>query len=345
MASPIQFLIVATLAVAGCSRASGDPAPADPEPVLVRLAPVTHEVIAVPVVGTGTLQPREEVPLSFKVGGIVSRILVDPGVQVRAGDRLAALDQTEINVAVIRARSAAEKAERDAARAGRLYADSVFTLAQLQDAETAVQMARADLQAALFNRRYSVIASPAAGVILQRRAEPGELVTPGMPILVLGSRARGSIVRVGLADRDVVRLHRGDQARVTFDALPDRDFAGRISEIAAAADPMTGTYAIEVSITNAPALASGLVGRVEIQPAAGKPATLIPIEAVLEADGAQATVYTISPDRPVAERRRITIAFMAQDRVAVAGGLDGVSRVVTEGAAYLRDGVAVREAL
>jgi RND family efflux transporter MFP subunit len=203
-------------------------------------------------VATGTLGPKEEIPLSFKIGGVVSRVLVDAGARVRMGATLAALDLSEIDAAVTRAQSAADKAERDLLRARRLYGDSVVTLAQLQDAETGGEIARADLETARFNRRHAVIVAPAGGVILRREAEPGELVAPGAQILVLGSNARGAVVRVGLADRDVVRVRRGDRASVRFDALPDREFAGVVAEIAAAADPLTGTYRVEVSIPSAP---------------------------------------------------------------------------------------------
>jgi multidrug efflux pump subunit AcrA (membrane-fusion protein) len=84
------------------------------------------------------------------------------------------------------------------------------------------------------------------------------------------------------------------------------------------------------------------VGRVEIRPARGAPATLVPIEAVLEADGAEATVYALSADGIRAERRRVTVGFIEEGRVAVVGGLEGASRVLTDGAAYLDDGAAVR---
>ncbi|MGH7607880.1 MAG: efflux RND transporter periplasmic adaptor subunit [Gemmatimonadales bacterium] len=296
-------------------------------------------MLAQPVIATGMLGPKEEIGLSFKIGGIVDRVLVDAGARVAAGDTLAALDLREIDAAVARARSARDKAERDWARAKRLYADSVVTLVQLQDAGTGATIARADLEAARFNRRYAVIVAPAAGVILQRHIEPGELVSPGTTGLVLGSAARGAVLRFGLADRDVVRVQRGDPALVRFDALPDREFTGTVSQIAAAADPLTGTYRVEVRLPGATGLASGLVGQAEIRPRAGSPVMLVPVEALLEADGDRGTLLVLSDGH--ARRRHVTIAFLAGDRVAVAGGLEGVTHVITAGAAYVEDGAAV----
>jgi len=339
--------VLASAALLGCARSGAEePATVVDQAAVVRAAPVTDTVLARPIVATGTVAPADEAALGFRIGGVIARIAVDAGDPVRAGQTLAALDLREIDASLAKARSGAAKAERDLARARRLYADSVVTLAQFQDAETAGELARADLEAAAFNRRYAVIVAPASGVVLRRAAEPGENIQAGATVLVVGSRGagRGNVLEIGLADRDVVSVRKGDSALARFDALPGREFAGRVSRIGAAADPVTGTYEVEIALGDADALAAGLVGRVEIRPARGAPATLVPIEAVLEADGAEATVYALSADGTRAERRRVTVAFIEGSRVAIAGGLEGASRVLTDGAAYLDDGAAVRVA-
>ena len=151
-------------------------------------------------------------------------------------------------------------------------------------------------------------------------------------------------MEIGLADRDVVAVERGDPAVARFDALPGRAFPGRVTRIGAAADPTTGTYLVEVTLDEGGALAAGLVGTVEIRPKRGTPTALVPIESVLEADGSEATVYALSDDGARALRRRVTVAFIDGSRVAIADGLNGASRVLTDGAAYLDDGAAVRVA-
>ena len=329
------------LGAAGCGRIRSEAPPAS-DAVPVKVAPVVVEAVAPPLTATGTLGPKEEVPLSFKIGGVVGRVLVDEGQIVRTGDTLAALDLSEIDAAVARARSGADKAARDLARAQRLYADTVATLEQVQDAQTGRDVAAAELESAAFNRRYAVIVAPSAGVILKRSAEPGELAQAGTAVLTLGSRARGVVFRAALADRDAVQVALGDRAEVRFDALPDRAFAGTVTEIAAAADPQTGTYRVEVALPAAAGLASGLVGRVDITPRAARRAAMVPVEAVLEADGSRASVFALSPDGRHAVRRTVTIGFLAGDRVAVVSGLDGVDEVITDGGAYLDDGTAVR---
>lgn len=337
-------LALAALALGGCSGgdAQENRRTNSAQPVAVRAARVTDTMLARPIVADGTVAPKEEIALSFKVGGVIARIAVDAGDVVPAGQLLAALDLQEIHATLAKARSGALKAERDLARVQRLYTDSVVTLAQSQDAETAAELARADLAAAAFNRRHAVIVAPSAGTVLRRLAEPGENVSPGATVLVLGSRARGNVVQVGLPDRDVVLVQQGDPAVARFDALPGAAFEGRVSQIAAAADPGTGTFPVEIALDQGGALAAGLVGQVEIRPSRGAPAILVPVEAILEADGTEATVYALSADGARAERRRVTVGFIDGNHVAVTRGLAGAVAVVTDGAAYLDDGSLVR---
>jgi len=329
--------------VAACSTGEArETATQEPVSVPVRAEGVTRQLVARPIAASGTFGPKDEVALSFKIGGVVSRVDVDEGDEVRAGDLLASLDLSEIDAQLARARSGAAKAERDMERVRRLHADSVATLAQLQDAETAAEVARADLQAAEFNHRHAVVTAPSDGVILARAVEPGETVGPGARALVLGSRERGAVVRVGLPDRDVVRVDRSATATATFDALPGRRFSGRVVEISAVASPGVGTYAVEVALERAEGLPAGLIGRVEITPSSGLEAAVVPVEAILEADGDRAVVYALSADGLRAERRDVVVAFLSAEGVAVTSGLDGVETVLTDGAAWLRDGAAVR---
>src|SRR5688572_23330507 len=113
----LALLVIPALALASssCTDADSRVSPAD-APLNVRVAPVTREAVALPVIATGTLEPKDAADLSFKVGGVVARVLVEEGDRVQRGQVLAALDLGEIDPAVSRARAAAEKAERDHAR-------------------------------------------------------------------------------------------------------------------------------------------------------------------------------------------------------------------------------------
>lgn len=334
------FLVALTIWLAACTGAEGKPDVAVTAAIPVRLTPVVDGDGAEPIVATGTLATSDELQLSFKIGGVVARVLVQEGQTVRAGQPLAALDLREIDAHLAKARTGVAKAERDLARVRSLYKDSVATLEQVQDAASTLEIAQSDYTGAAFNQRYAIIVAPANGVILRKQADAGELVGAGQPVIMMGSGNAGSVVRVGIADRDAVRLQIGDPATVVFSAYPGQRFTGRVSEVPAAANPMTGTYPVEIRLDKAPAMATGLIGQVSIRPRSAGGARMIPIEALVEADGNRAVVYTIEND--VAKRKDISIASISDRHVAVSNGLDDANLVVTAGGVYLSDGAKVR---
>jgi RND family efflux transporter MFP subunit len=334
--------LLACLALAGC-RAEPPPPAADEEPQPVRLAPVRRAAAAAPVRATGSLAGKEEARLSFKLPGFVERILVDEGEAVAAGQLLATLKPEEASSRVSQARTAHEKARRDVARAEELYRAGVAPLQLVQDARSAEEVARAALRMARFDAQHAEIRAPEAGVILTRLVEENEMLGAGTPVLAFKSAAQGWVVRVGVADRDVVRLRLGDSARVETNAYPGTLFAGSVAQIAAAASPVTGTFDVEVAVTTGAApLFSGMAASVELAPSGGEAVALVPLAALAMGDGDAGVVYALDAQRAHARRVDVRIAFLAGDEAALREGLAGIDAVVTDGVAYLRDGSPVR---
>lgn len=338
----VAALLLASLVLNGCHR----PAPAAAGSARpVRVATVGSEAVDDPLQAVGVLAPKDEARLSFKTGGVVASIAVEEGATVHRGQLLASLRSTEIDASVRQAHEALAKAERDHARARALYEDGVATQEQLDDSATVVATTRAGLSAATFNARYARIEAPADGVVLRKLAQPNELVQPGQPVLAVSSLDRGWIVRVGLADRDVVTVHRDDAVEVTLDAFAGRRFAGRVGLIGSSADPQTGTFSVEVRLDPASApWAEGMIARVAFGRRAlpGSGAVSVPLAALLEADGDLASVFVLDPAGRVVHRRSIRIGAIDGVHVAVVSGLAAGERVVTEGAAFLGDAEPVR---
>ncbi len=336
----LRWVVPVLFVVTACSA---PPAAETPTPlVAVSAAMISTDTVAPPVVATGAFGPRDEIPLAFKIGGVIARVLVDEGQSVRKGQLLATLDLREIDAMLDKAKIAVEKTARDQARIRRLAADSVATLAQLQDATSAFDAARADAQSARVNREYAAIVAPEDGVVLLRTGMPGSNVAPGTMVLLLGGGARGRVLRVGVPDRDALRVRVGDAATVRFSAVEDRVFRGSVSLLGQAADARTGTYTVEIALSDAGALPAGLVGRAEIVVRGTTRASLVPVDALLEADADSATVLTLSSDRePIATAHRVRIAQLVGDRAAVTG-LDANARVIARGAPYVTPGTRVR---
>ncbi len=337
-----SVLLLAAAAACG-GHADASVANGDALTVPVRVQTIAARAVAPTVTATGVLAGKEEIALSFKIGGVVARVAVDEGAHVRQGQVLAELSQTEIGSEVEKATQARQKAQRDFERAERLYRDSVVTLEQLQDATTAVEVAESNLRIARFNRDWSIIRAPAAGIILRKTVEASQLVSPGTSVLVMRTARKGLVLRAGLSDRDALRLRLGDRAVVRFDALPGKPFTGSVAQIASASDAATGTYEVEIAVqARGQPLASGLVGTIEVTPRTTVSVPLVPIESLVEGDGDSATVYVLSLDGQRALRRRVHVAFISGTSAAVASGIMGGERVVTSGAGYVRDSSVVR---
>ena len=290
----------------------------------------------------GVLTPKDEARLSFKVGGVIEFIRVEEGQTVKAGQLLAVLTQTEIGASLEQARQTTAKAHRDLDRAKALLADGVTTEEQVQDLTTAFEMASAAQSGAEFNAAHARIVASVDGVVLRKLAEANEVVQPGQTVLVLGGANRGWVVRIGLADRDAVRTHLGDAARIEFDAWPGRVFAGRVSNISSAADSGTGTFTVELQIDAGGArFAQGLVAKVALTPQGTSQVQVIPVQALLEANDKEAGVFVLDAATQVVHRVSIQIGRMSAGKIEVLGGLSAGAQVVTDGAAFLENGEKV----
>ncbi len=327
-------MVALALLAAACTEMA--PTPAEPPATPVRAAAATSGPAAPAIATNGLVITKDEMRLSFKVGGVIRKINVTEGDLIRRGQRLAEIELTEVNSQVDQARQLAEKARRDLQRGENLYQDQVISLEQLQDLRTQAALANAQLDSARFNLGYSVITAPRDGVVLRKLAEERELVPAGQPVLVVGAKDRGFIVRAGLADREIVQLKLGDMAEIRLDAFPGKVFRGSVSEVGGAADERNGLFMVELRFADPPPnLISGLVAKLRVQPTASEMLTYVPIASVVEADGNRASVFVVDGNH--ARQREVEVAFIAPDSVALRSGINPGERVVTDGALYLEN--------
>ncbi len=336
----LTLTLAAGLALSACGNDGDVTAARGAAPV--RVAIVENAPAAEPLRAIGVLAPADEVRLAFKTGGVIHTLTVEQGAPVKQGQLLATLADDEVASAVTQARAVADQATRDLERGRALLADEVATREQVEDLATANAVANAQLRSALFNARHARIEAPADGVVLRRLAEPDEQVAAGQPVLVVGNTTGGWIVRAALSDRDIVRVQSGGAAEVMLDAYPGRRFAAEVVEIAAAADPETGTYEMKVSVDPAGArFIQGLVAKVTIADPDAESVAVVPITSLLEADGGIATVFVVAKGG-VAKKVSVQTGRLLGERIEVIAGLAPGDQVVTEGAAWLDDNDPIR---
>jgi len=250
------------LALAGCGRDASEEA-RDPRPV--RALVVGKSKLGELVELTGNIQPENEVALSFRIGGRMIERFVGTGDSVQASQLLARLDpQNELNslrsaqarltAAQGRLREARNAFGREKALLPRRYTTQTnFDQAQtaVQTAESDIEDATARLKIAQDNLSYTELRSDAAGTIVARAAEAGEVVQAGQVIFRLARTGGWDAVfdvparLLRAAPRDArVDLALTDDPRVTA--------IGRVRQVDPQADPATRSCRVRVSILSPP---------------------------------------------------------------------------------------------
>jgi multidrug efflux system membrane fusion protein len=307
--------------------------------IAVKTAAVKEEEYSLPIYSSGLIGTELESRLSFKTGGIISKIYVEEGQSISAGQVLAALDLTEISAQESQAKTSLEKTKRDLDRTQRLFRDSAATLEQVQNSQTAFTVANETFSIVSFNKRYATIQATTSGKIIRKFANEGELIGAGSPVLMVNASGKNEwIVKIGLPDIDWVRIKKGDKAKVTTDAYPNVVFNASVNLINEGTDPINGLYQVEVMITpQNTKLASGLFARVEIISSKTQRLKSIPIEALVEGNGKNAFVFVVNADQKSVSKIPVTVAYLQNREAIIFQGLENIGSVINEGSAFLTE--------
>lgn len=308
------------------------------EPIPVKVLQLQKTSTNSVVTASGQVTTEDETLLAFKTPGVVDKVYVKEGDHVRKGQLLASLDLTEINAVVAQAGHNVEKMERDFHRVSNLYKDSVATLEQLQNVETALSVAKEQLQAATFNRSFSTIHAPANGYVLKKFVNGGQVVGVGDPVLLTNSASQGEwILKVGVSDREWSSIRINDKATITIDAFENKVFNASVTRKSETADPQTGAFTVELQIkSEGVKLATGMFGAAEIHSADKQSSWSVPYESVLDANGGEGFVF-ITSDNRTAKKQPVVIESFNGTSMRISSGLENAEALIVSGSAYLSD--------
>jgi len=338
------FAPLGSLLLAAClSDAAATERHADSEPrvaIVVRAAtPVTRRAV---VAASGTVEPRATSDVAFEVPGKLVTVAVDEGDQVATGQLLAALDRTDYSLAFEQAQLTAQRASDEARRARMLAAANAMAPNDLEKAMNAE--AQANIASAMAEKRlrHTRLVSPLGGIVARRGANRGEIVPAGAALFTIVDidtvRAR-----VAVPESDVGAITAGAVATLTVPSLGDTTFAGRVRLVGVAADKVTRTFAVEISVPNVGhRLKAGMVVEASIETPNNAARLTVPTSAIVhDAEGAtQVFIYASSEQRVHA--RRITPGGFAGSEVEIMTGLTNGELVVIGGQQHLRDGMPAR---
>jgi HlyD family secretion protein len=278
----------------------------------------------------------------------VSQVLVEPGDWVAAGQVLATIDRSvqvqegaslSAGINVARADAAIAKSELDranllVARGFISKADIERKAATLEAANARVKVAQAQYGQATARIGRLAIRAPAAGLVLTRAVEPGQVVGSGSGTLFRIAKGGEMELAARLAEQDLARLHVGYAADVT-PVGTSTAFHGAIWQLSPIIDPQTRQGVARIALKYDPALRPGGFAAATISGGAVE-APLLP-ESAVQSDAAGNYVYVVGKDELV-QRRTIKVGDVSDGGVSVLSGLAGDERVVLSAGAFLNAG-------
>ncbi len=345
------MMVAAAMLLAACKPA---PVPVD-DVRLVRTTTVGETPTTASNTYAGEVRARYESALAFRVGGKITARAVNAGDAVRAGQVLARLDATDLNLgdAAASAQVAAAQAQfnvakTDLERVRGLHAKKYSSQGELDRFTTQFEAAQAQLEAAKAQRnqvanqaRYTTLSADADGVVLAVLAEAGQVVAAGQPVVQIAKAGEIEVATAIPEDRiNTARV--GMPVRVSLWASDGSSYPATVREIASAADPLTRTYALRVSVPNPPAaMRLRMTASVTI-PQQGLPDLVhIPASAMVAQQG-KAGVWVVQPKSGVVSFRPVEFGGVERNDVLVRSGLNTGEVIATAGASYLREGQKVR---
>ncbi|HEX8363870.1 MAG TPA: efflux RND transporter periplasmic adaptor subunit [Allosphingosinicella sp.] len=356
VAAIVVLLLVIAAAGYMMSRGGGEKAAAKGDegqlPTVTVIVPGRQDVAAV-ISGTGSLAAQRDMPVGVPgEGGQVIRVLVEPGQWVAAGQTLAVIDRqvqtqeaSQLAAQIDVARADLNLAQANLNRAQRLLPRGFVSRADIdrltatRDAAAArVRVASATLGATRARIGRLDVRAPAAGLVLSRNVEAGQVVSAGSPPLFRIAAGGQMEVRARLPQTDLARLSAGVPAVVT-PVGSDQQYQGSVWQVSPIIDPQTRQGEARVLVPYNRELRPGGFASVQIR-AGSTTAPLLPESAVLT-DDAGSYVMVVGPNNTV-QRRGVRVGSVTDRGVVIAEGLSGTEQVVGSAGAFLNAGERVR---
>jgi RND family efflux transporter MFP subunit len=199
-----------------------------------------------------------------------------------------------------------------------------------------IAQAKGRAEAARAVLAWSRVTAPFSGVIVEKRADPGSMALPGVPLFQLEDPGRQRI-EAAVSEAYLPLLKAGTPVRVRLDAAPEREIPARVTEVVPAVDPATRTFPVKVDLPPGTAR-SGQSGRVRFEVGADT-AIAVPKRAVLRSGGSD-WVFVLSADN-VARLSPVTLGAESDGRVEVLSGLSAGARIAVSPVDRLADGARV----
>jgi membrane fusion protein (multidrug efflux system) len=305
----------------------------------VQAVPARRGDISLFLMQTTTIEAERQVEILAKVSGQVVRLPAEEGLRVKEGDLLAQLDEAELTINYMRSKVSYETDKSVYERSKEMLENNFIATEDYEAARLQYESSKAAFEAAKLQLEYTGVRAPFNGIVTVRNIELGQRVNVNQSLFTIADfdplRAK-----IFIPEKDIARIHVGQQAKITVEAEPGEAFTGLVKMVSPVVDPESGTSKVTIDIQDEnEKLKPGMFASVFITTETHQNTIIIPKKAlVLESDLDQVYIYRDS----LAHKVNLKIGFASGNDIEVLSGLKEGDLVVTAGQDGLREGLPIR---
>lgn len=312
--------------------------------VPVKVERVERGEISKSVLKNTTLEAERWVDIRSRTQGQVVVIVKEEGDPVLAGTILARLDAAAAELQVKQMEVAYQEATRNQDRINKIFEANLVSQEQFEAAKTKRDRAEAQYEQAKLDLSYTRIISPVDGIVTSRVVEIGNVVSNNQMLFSVAD-FNPLLARIRVPEKEIGNIAVGQEALITVESAPGREYQGHVKMISPVVDPESGTVKVTIEIPSSgkTLLRPGMFASVYIITDTRRQTLVISKKAlVLQGEGNQIFVFDPSEEGGTSVRRRIEIGFSDNNRLEVIDGISEGELVITVGQDGLRPGTAVR---
>lgn len=337
----VRNLTFAAVVIAAVSCGNGKkeaPAAAAAEQVaeeapLVTVVTVGKQDVPQTAVYTSSVEPYAKNNIAPQTSMRISKINVEVGDFVRAGQILAEMDKLQLQQAELQMKNN----ETEYNRLKGLYDAGGLSKSDLDAIELSYKVSKTSYENLLQN---TILRSPINGVVTARNYDKGDMYSMSQPIYTVEQIAPVKLL-VGISESDYSKVKKGNEVKITVDAFPGKVFAGKINRIYPTINESTHTFNVEVIVPNRDnVLRPGMYARVTVQFGVNN-SVVVPDTAIVKQTGSgERFVYILNADGTVTYQN-VKLGRRIDSMYEILSGIEDGAKVVTEGQVRLKDGVKV----
>ncbi len=287
----------------------------------------------------GDVMPIQQANLFSKVNGNLERVLVDIGAQVKQNQLLALIDTTELAQTYRQNEATYVNARLNYDRTKELSQQNLVAKQDLDNADAAMKVAKANFDAAATRLGYAYITAPFAGFVTKRFLDPGANVTSNNSTLFTLMDLDNLKIIINVQEKDIPQVRFGTEATITVDAFPGKQFTGKVTRFSDAVDLATRTMAVEVDIPNRDRLLKpGMFANIVLIVGEHPNALTISSQAIMRDDKGS---YAFVIDKQAAHRKDLKLGAEQNARTEILAGLAEKDSVISAGQQFVKNGAPV----